>query len=206
MTDSWGNLKISRDLHPNRRQGCSLRQKEVEIKLLTVKYSDTSSKLQDISAVLYDETLLSELHCIATTTDLNVSLVNSEMRDKDGVDAPNLVKNWAVGIEAAKRTRIVTTQKGIRRMIHPSLTKWYKTNVRQLWYRRLPVIMFTDTIYSTILSRHKKKSAQVFCTDFGLVRAFPMKLESEAHEAISLLFNRDGVPNVMVMDGAKAQT
>jgi hypothetical protein len=33
-----------------------------------------------------------------------------------------------------------------------------------------------------------------------------MKLESEAHEAISLLFHRDGVTNVMVMDGAKAQT
>jgi hypothetical protein len=33
-----------------------------------------------------------------------------------------------------------------------------------------------------------------------------MKLEIEAHEALSLLFHRDGVPNVMVMDGAKAQT
>jgi hypothetical protein len=33
-----------------------------------------------------------------------------------------------------------------------------------------------------------------------------MKLESEAHEALSLLFHRYGVPNVMVMDGAKAQT
>jgi hypothetical protein len=34
-----------------------------------------------------------------------------------------------------------------------------------------------------------------------------MKKESEAHEALSLLFHRDGVPNVMVMvmDGAKAQ-
>jgi hypothetical protein len=32
-----------------------------------------------------------------------------------------------------------------------------------------------------------------------------MKKESEAHEALSLLFHRDVVPNVMVMDGAKAQ-
>jgi hypothetical protein len=32
-----------------------------------------------------------------------------------------------------------------------------------------------------------------------------MKKEKEAHEALSLLFHRDGVPNVMVMDGAKAQ-
>jgi hypothetical protein len=32
-----------------------------------------------------------------------------------------------------------------------------------------------------------------------------MKTESEAHEALSLLFHRDGVPNVMFIDGAKAQ-
>jgi hypothetical protein len=65
------------------------------------------------------------------TTNLNVSLVKSEMRDKAGVDAATLAKNWATGIEAAKRTRLVTTQRGIRRMIHPSLTKRYKTNDRQ---------------------------------------------------------------------------
>jgi hypothetical protein len=91
-------------------------------------------------------------------------------------------------------------------MIHPSLTKWYKLNDRQLQYRRLPVTMFTDTIYSTIISRQQNKAAQIFCTDFCFVRAFPMKKESEAHEALSLLFHRYGVPNVMVMDGSKAQT
>jgi hypothetical protein len=32
-----------------------------------------------------------------------------------------------------------------------------------------------------------------------------MAKEKDAHEALSLLFHRDGVPNIMVMDGAKAQ-
>jgi hypothetical protein len=91
-------------------------------------------------------------------------------------------------------------------MIHPSLMKRYTTNDRQLRYRRLPVTMFTDTMYSKILSRQQHNAAQIFCTDFGFVRAFPMKLESEAHEALSLLFHRDGVPNVMFMYGSKAQT
>jgi hypothetical protein len=90
-------------------------------------------------------------------------------------------------------------------MIHPSLTKRYKTNDRQLRYRRFPVTIYIDTMFSTILSRQDKKAPQIFCTDFGFVRAFPMKKEKEAHEALSLLFHRDGVPNVMVMDGAKAQ-
>jgi hypothetical protein len=113
------------------------------------------------------------------------------MRDKACVDAATLVKNWVIGIEAAKRTRLVNTQRGIRRIIHPSLTKKYK--------------MYNDTMYSTILSRKDNKAAHIFCTDFGFVRSFPMNKESEAHEALSLLFHRDGVANVMVMDGDNTQ-
>jgi hypothetical protein len=203
MMDSWGNLKVSGYFHPKRRQVCSLHQKEAEVELLSSKYSDTSSKLQDLYSVLDEGTLLAELDDI--TDNLNKSFVKSETRDKAGVDAATLVKNWGIGIDATKRTRIVNTQRGIRRMINPSLTKRYETNDRQLRYRRLPVTIYTDTMFSTILSRQGNKADQIFCTDFGFVRAFPMKKEKEAHEALYLLFNRDGVPNVMVMDGAKAQ-
>jgi hypothetical protein len=123
--------------------------------------------------VIDDGTLFTELDDIKMN--LNISLVKSEKRDKAGVDAATLAKNWGIGIEAAKMTRLVTTQRGIRRMIHPSLTKRYKTNDRQLRYRRLPVTMYTDTMFSTILSRQDNKAAQIFCTDFGFVRAFPLK-------------------------------
>jgi hypothetical protein len=110
--------------------------------------------------VLDDGTLLAELD--ENNSNLNVSMVKSEMRDKGGIDAATLAKKWGIGIEAAKRTRLVTTQRGIRRMVHPSLTKRYKTNDRQLRYRRLPVTMNTDTMYSTILSRQMNKASQIF--------------------------------------------
>jgi hypothetical protein len=179
MMDLWGNLKVSGDFNHKIRQVCSLRQKEAEVKLLSTTYSDTSDKLQDLSSVLDDGTLLAELDNI--TTHLNVSLVKSEMRDKAGVDAATLAKKWSIGIEAAKRTRLVNTQRGIRRMIHPSLTKWHRKNDRQLRYRRLSVTIFTDTLYTKIPSRQKNKAAQIFCPDFGFVRSFTMKKESEAH-------------------------
>jgi hypothetical protein len=206
IMESWENFKVSGDFQSKSRQVCSLLQKEAEIKLLSTKCSDTSAKLQDLSVVLDDGTVLAELDNVKKTTDLNVSLVTYEMIDKDGVDAATLANNWGIGTEAAKRTRLVITQRGIRRMIHPSLTKWYTTNDRHLRYRRLPVTMFIDPMYSPIISRQHNKASQIFCTDFGFVRAFPMKKESEAHEALSLIFHRDGLPNVMVMDGAKAQT
>jgi hypothetical protein len=173
MVDSWGNTKVSGDFHPKRRQVCSLRQKEEEIKHLSSKYSDTSAKLQNLSVVLDDGTLLAKLD--GGKLNLNVSMVKSEMRDKGGIDAATLAKNWGIGIEAAKRTRLVTTQRGIRRMVHPSLTKRYKTNDRQLRYRRLSVTIYTDTMYSTILSRQMNKAAQIFTNDFDFVRAFPIK-------------------------------
>jgi hypothetical protein len=79
--------------------------------------------MQDLSPVLDDGTLLADLDNITTATDFNVSLVKSEMRYKAGVDAATLATNWGIWNEATKRMRLVTTQRGIRRMIHPSLTK-----------------------------------------------------------------------------------
>jgi hypothetical protein len=176
MTYSWGNLKIPGDFHPKQRQVFSLHQNEAEIKLISARYSDTSAKLQELSPVLGDRTLLEELDCVTTTTYLNVSLVKSEMRDTAGVDAATLAKKCGIVVEAVKRTRLVTTQRRIRRMIHPSLTNRYETNDRQLRYRCLPVVMFTDTMYSKILSRQQNNAARTFYTDLVFVRAFPMKL------------------------------
>jgi hypothetical protein len=113
MTDSWGNLNIPGDFHPKRRQVCSLLQKEAEIKFISAIYSDTSAKLQDFSPVWDDGTVLAELYCLTTTTDMNAFLVNSEVRYKAGVYAATLAKNWGIGIEAAKRKLIVTTQRVI---------------------------------------------------------------------------------------------
>jgi hypothetical protein len=105
MMYSWGNIKVLGDFHPKRRQVCSLHQKEEEIKHMCSKYSDTSAKLQDLSAVLDDGTLLAELD--ESNLNLNVSMVKSKMRDKVGIDAATLAKNWGIWIEAAKRTRLL---------------------------------------------------------------------------------------------------
>ena len=45
--------------------------------------------------------------------------------------------------------------------------------------------------------------AQVYATDFGWARAFPMTSRSEAHETLSLLFARDGVLPDCVCDNTK---
>jgi hypothetical protein len=136
---------------------------------------------------------------------MNVFSIHATMRDKSGVDAATLSKSFVTGIDASKRTSLVANQREVKKMIHTSLKKRYKTNDRQLINLRLPVTLFMNSIYSTILSIQGKKAAQILCDGAGWRRAFPMNKEKEAHESLSMLFHRDGVPNVMVMDGAKAQ-
>jgi hypothetical protein len=142
-----------------------------------MSYSNTSAKLQDFSIVLDNNTLLAELKHNVSIDDVSVSSIHAAMRDKGGVDAATLDTNFGVGIEAAKRTRLVTTQRGGRKIIHPSLNKCYKSNDRKLRYRRLPVAFFTGTMYSTILSIQGNKAAQLFCYCACWGREFPMKKE-----------------------------
>jgi hypothetical protein len=45
----------------------------------------------------------------------------------------------------------------------------------------------------------------VFAAPNGWKRVFPMENKSQVHEALALLFTRDGVPPVITCDGAKEQ-
>ena len=67
------------------------------------------------------------------------------------------------------------------------------------------VDMFTDTMFVNSVSQQGNKCAKVCSTSNGWVRAYPMKKKLEAHDALSLLFQREGVPNTMIMDGALEQ-
>jgi hypothetical protein len=197
MMDSRGQMKVAEGKHPLRRHICTLHMAET--------FSDIMIKLQALSLTLDDSSLLQEMTSHVYISEVNMSSLTADMRDGGGFDIATLAKNFGIGIETAKRTRLMTTQMGVKWMIHPSLSVRFRTNDRQLRYPRLPVTCFTDTIFSNSNSRQGNKAAQLFCTANGWTRAFPMAKEKDAHEALSLMFHRDGVPNVMVIDWAKAQ-
>jgi hypothetical protein len=48
--------------------------------------------------------------------------------------------------------------------------------------------------------------AQAYATSFGWARAHPMKRKGDAHETLSLVFQRNGVPLTMVTNDSKEQT
>jgi hypothetical protein len=74
-------------------------------------------------------------------------------RQKGVMTAERLAKNWCISLEAAKRTLEVTTQQGIRTVANPLLSRRFRTNDRQLRYRRLRADMFTDTAETRVPSQ-----------------------------------------------------
>jgi len=121
--------------------------------------------LCEVSNALSDRTFLT-----AMVANVRVSCVKTSDRCQ-GIDAAQLAPNWGIGLHVAEKTLKVTTQQGIRTLVHPSLSRRFRTQDRQLRYRRLPIECFTDTLIAKTESRSKNKYAQVFCTAKGMTRA-----------------------------------
>jgi hypothetical protein len=104
MMDSRGQLKVTEDKHLVWRHICPVHMAET--------FSNTTIKLQALSLTLDDSYLLQEMTIHAHISEVNMSSLTSDMRDGGGVYVATLAKNFGIGIEAAKRTRLVTTQRG----------------------------------------------------------------------------------------------
>jgi hypothetical protein len=84
---------------------------------------------------------------------------------KGTMTAQRLAKNWGISLDSAKQTLNVTTQRGVRTTANPSLSRRFRTNDRQLRYRRLRCDMYTDTLDAkTVTSKRGNKYAQIFAT------------------------------------------
>ena len=87
--------------------------------------------------------------------------------------------------------------------VDPSLSRWFRTSDHQSRYRKLPHNVYSDILFATTMSRRGNKCAQIFDTNFGWSCSFTMKLKSEAHEALSLLFQQDRVAPAVMCDNIK---
>jgi hypothetical protein len=75
-----------------------------------------------------------------------------------------------------------------------------------LWYKRVLHTMFSNTLFAKSVLQQGNKMAQAYATSFGWARAHPMKRKGDAHETLSLVLQRNGVPPTMVTYDSKEQT
>ena len=115
---------------------------------------------------------------------------------------PNAGKLTKKALKTAKHT----TQRGLRSFFHPSMSRSYPKNDRIMCYKFLPHSLFSDTIKSGCVSKIGSKYGQAYCIYSKWSRCHPMKLKSEAHESLSMIFKCDGVPPKIIVDNAKYQS
>ena len=134
-----------------------------------------------------------------------VTVMSTTTSKRTGLKPEHLASKWNISLKQAENTIRVTTQRAVRLISNPALSRRFKTNDRMLRYNRVQHTVFTDTMKATVLSTRKNRYAQIYCTDFQWMRAYPMRTESEAHYTLSTMMKDVGVPNKMVMDNAKTQ-
>jgi hypothetical protein len=147
--------------------------------------------------ILLDDNLLTNL-----VSHVHVSAIHSSRR-ANAVTPEQLSSRWNIGLRKAKQTLQVTTQRGTRTIAYPTLESRFRTNDRQLRYRRLKTALYTDTMFASTVSSRGNTCAQIFVNDLEWVRSFPLTRTGDAHTCLDLLFPKDGVPNFMIMDDAK---
>jgi hypothetical protein len=143
-------------------------------------------------------------HIVVSSVDSSLS-GHVRLRKSAPIDFMTLAGRWIITPDCAKKTVQRTMQRGVR-SLNPTLARGFPTNDQMLCYKRLPHMTFSDTMFARMPSRSGNKCAQVYATSFGWARAHPMTRKGAAHETLSLLFHRDGVPPTMVLDGSKEQT
>ncbi len=69
------------------------------------------------------------------------------------IDPQTLAALWMISPDHAKRTVVMTTQRGVRTSLNPTLSRRFPTNDRMLCYKRLPHTIFTDTMFAATPSK-----------------------------------------------------
>jgi hypothetical protein len=172
----------------------------------TLIVNELQSLTTDLADMMHDCNFYQVLISHVGISSVNASLSRHvQLRKAVPIDCMTLAARWMIALERAKKTVQLTTQCGVRTCLNPTLAQQFPTNDRMLCNKRLQHTTFTDTLFAGTPSCSGNTCAQVYSTSFGWARAHPMTRKGEAHETLSLLFHRDGVPPTMVFDGSKEQ-
>ena len=156
-------------------------------------------------SLAYDATDVMDHDNLVTALEaqIHISIMLIRTVRKLSIDPIVLAKRWGIIPEKAQKTIQATNQREIRTVLHPSLLRESITNNRSLWYLCKPHSIFLDMMFASRVSRKGNRCTQVYATDFGWAKTFPMASRSEAHETFPLLFVKDGVPSTCICNNAR---
>ena len=104
---------------------------------------------------------------------------------RSSIKPADLASIWNIGLETARRTLKVTTRLCPRNVDDITLNRRYSVNDRMIRYRRIDAPIFMDTMYASKRAGKSFKGftcVQVYASEFGWVRADPMRSEAGLHK------------------------
>jgi len=112
----------------------------------------------------------------------------------------DLARLWNIGLQTAKDTVRVTTQKGIRTAIHP-MTRRVRVDHLHLHRERLRGTWYADTLLSKVKSKNGNTCANVY-TQGKFTRVVPMTSRKDAGKSLVDFTDDVGIPERLITDGA----
>ena len=123
------------------------------------------------------------------------------------VSAEFLSKIWNIKNDEASKCLKQNTQL-CRGGADNDLSRHFSTNDRMLRYKRINSQFFTDTFFvgGDATSTRGNKCAQIFVSDKGYVKVYPMKSKGDFINALRMFCKEIGVPLSLVVDPSGEQT
>ena len=135
---------------------------------------------------------------VASTVERNAFAIRSGDTTSD-VTPENIAKRWMVGVETAKSTLSVTTQRGIRSIPNPA-TRRFKTQMAHLRYPRLGGMFYADIMEPKVKSLESQRYAHIIGNGRGFTKAHPMERKNESIYALDDFVKKVGIPETLLCD------
>ena len=168
----------------------------------TKQHPDTDSSSKDSEDNSQGSDSESSVFQFETEQELEDFMTNATTAGRPtGVTPEHLSKVWHIPHKMTEETLRATTQLN-RRQGSGSLSRNLGTNDRMLRYRRIKSWFFTDTFFVTATAKSTRgyTMMQLFVSDKGYVKVYPMTSVKEFPAALRMFAKEVGAPEVLVAD------
>ena len=150
----------------------------------------------EVNTMNQTDPILHRIASLNTTTKINAIRTGDV---NSAITPENVAKRWMIGVEQAKKTLGVTTQKGVRTIPNPAMRR-FKTQMAHLRYPRLNGTFYADIMEPKVKSIDSHKYAHVIGNGRGFTKVYPMERKNESIHSLDEFVKKIGVPETLICD------
>jgi hypothetical protein len=173
---------------------------EVEVNgdQISTEYNESAHYLASISSALTEGTLVNR---IVKSVQINTIMQVASNSRHTNVTPEHVARSWGIGLDQAKETLRVTTQKGLRYAIHPIHRRYRVDHLQHLGLnvRRIVRQFYVDHMQAKVKSLSQNTGAFVYTTG-SFTKVYPVIGTGKAGETLAEFARDVGVPTDLRAD------